>query len=157
MKPEIKVAVGQKAPEFSALNQNGQPVTLADFSERFIILYFYPKAMTPGCTTQACEIRDHAEAFQSRNARVLGMSPDAPARLQKFIDKQSLNFELLSDEDHSIADKFGVWGPKKFMGRVFDGLHRSTFIIDRGNIAAIMHPVKTKTHHDDVLKLIDTL
>jgi len=158
MKPEINVSIGDSAPVFTTKNQNEQIRSLSDFIGKNVVLYFYPKAMTPGCTTQACEIRDHQSDFTKRNAVVLGISPDAPARLQKFIDKQNLNFELLSDEDHSIADLFGVWGPKKFMGKVYDGIHRSTFIIDpEGKIRAIMHPVKTKTHHEDVLSLLDTL
>jgi len=158
MKPDIKLNTGDPSPSFTTKNQDNQNRSLSDFKGKTVVLYFYPKAMTPGCTTQACAIRDHQDEFNDRNAVVLGISPDVPARLQKFIEKQSLNFELLSDEDHKIADLFGVWGPKKFMGKVYDGIHRSTFIIDpEGKIQAIMHPVKTKTHHEDVLSLLDTL
>lgn len=158
MKPDIKVKVGDKAPEFVTKNQNGDDISIADYKDKTVVLYFYPRAMTPGCTTQACAIRDNLNEFTDRNVVVLGISPDTPSKLTRFQDKQSLNFDLLSDEDHQIADQFGIWGPKKFMGKVFDGIHRTTFIIgsDR-RIKAIMHPVKTKTHHDDVLALIDSM
>ncbi|AJQ96608.1 thioredoxin-dependent thiol peroxidase [Gynuella sunshinyii] len=150
--------VGSKAPAFTTENQHGQKVSLKDFKGRKVVLYFYPKAMTPGCTTQACGIRDHQEEFQQLNTVVLGISPDAPKRLIKFIEKESLNFDLLSDEDHSIAEKYGVWGLKKFMGREYDGIHRITFIIDEdGKVASVMPKVTTKTHHDDVLAVIRSL
>lgn len=149
---------GAPAPEFTTVNQNEETVSLKDFRGKKVILYFYPKAMTPGCTTQACGLRDSKAELEKRNAVALGISPDAPKRLVKFIDKESLNFDLLSDEDHSIADKFGVWGLKKFMGREFDGIHRITFIIDEeGKLAHVMEKVKTKSHHDDVLAVLDSL
>ena len=149
---------GTPAPKFSTVNQNSQEVSLADFQGKKVVLYFYPKAMTPGCTTQACGLRDSKTELEKRNAIALGISPDAPKRLKKFIEKENLNFDLLSDEDHSIADAFGVWGLKKFMGREYDGIHRITFIIDeKGNIAHVMEKVKTKTHHEDVLAILDDL
>lgn len=149
---------GTPAPKFSTVNQNGQEVSLADFQGKRVVLYFYPKAMTPGCTTQACGLRDTKTELEKRNAIALGISPDAPKRLKKFIEKEGLNFDLLSDEDHRIADAFGVWGLKKFMGREYDGIHRITFIIDeKGNIAHVMEKVKTKTHHEDVLAILDDL
>lgn len=149
---------GAPAPEFTTVNQNEETVSLKDFRGKKVILYFYPKAMTPGCTTQACGLRDSRAELEKRNAIALGISPDAPKRLVKFIEKESLNFDLLSDEDHSIADKFGVWGLKKFMGREFDGIHRITFIIDEeGKLAHVMEKVKTKSHHDDVLAVLDSL
>ena len=149
---------GAPAPEFTTLNQNEETVSLKDLRGKKVILYFYPKAMTPGCTTQACGLRDSKAELEKRNAIALGISPDAPKRLVKFIEKESLNFDLLSDEDHSIADKFGVWGLKKFMGREFDGIHRITFIIDEeGKLAHVMEKVKTKSHHDDVLAVLDSL
>lgn len=158
MKPDIKVKVGDLAPQFSATNQDGNLIAIKDFRGKHVVLYFYPKAMTPGCTTQACAIRDNLDEFSRRNTVVLGISPDLPARLSRFSEKQALNFELLSDEIHSVAELFGVWGPKKFMGREFDGIHRTTFLISPdGVIEAIMHPVKTKTHHNDVLAIIDNL
>lgn len=149
---------GAPAPEFTTVNQNEETVSLKDFRGKKVILYFYPKAMTPGCTTQACGLRDSKAELEKRNAVALGISPDAPKRLVKFIDKESLNFDLLSDEDHSIADTFGVWGLKKFMGREFDGIHRITFIIDEeGKLARVLEKVKTKSHHDDVLAALDSL
>lgn len=149
---------GAPAPEFTTVNQNEETVSLKDFRGKKVVLYFYPKAMTPGCTTQACGLRDSKAELEKRNAIALGISPDAPKRLVKFIEKESLNFDLLSDEDHSIADKFGVWGLKKFMGREFDGIHRITFIIDEaGKLAHVMEKVKTKSHHDDVLAVLDSL
>lgn len=150
--------VGSKAPAFTTKNQRGETVKLSDFKGQKVVLYFYPKAMTPGCTTQACGIRDSKKEFKKLNTVVLGMSPDAPERLARFEEKQDLNFDLLADEDHAIADKYGVWGLKKFMGREFDGIHRITFIIDeQGKIAAVMPKVKTKSHHDDVIELIKNL
>lgn len=150
--------LGQPAPDFTTQNQRDETVSLSDFRGKTVVLYFYPKAMTPGCTTQACGIRDSQQEFADRNAVVLGISPDAPARLQKFIDKQELNFDLLSDEDHAIAEQYGVWALKKFMGKEFMGVHRLTFIIDsEGQLVHIMEKVKTKSHHDDVLALLDSL
>lgn len=109
--------IGQKAPAFTLLDQNSKKVSLKDFQGKKVVLYFYPKAMTPGCTTQACGIRDSKKDFQKLNTVVLGISPDDPSRLVKFIEKEKLNFDLLSDEDHAIAEKYGVWGLKKFMGK----------------------------------------
>lgn len=148
-------AVGTPAPDFSALNQRGETVTLKALRGKTVILYFYPKAMTPGCTTQACGIRDIGAELQALNAVVLGVSPDAPERLQKFMDKYELNFDLLSDVNHAIAEAWGVWGLKKFMGKEYMGVNRITFIINPdGQISHVMPKVKTKTHHDDVLALL---
>ena len=148
--------VGKAAPAFSLKDQNGDKVALKDFKgEKVVVLYFYPKAMTPGCTVQACGIRDFKKKFASNKVVVLGVSPDEPERLMKFEDKQGLNFTLLSDPDHKIADKYGAWGPKKFMGKEYDGILRSTFIIGKdGKIKHVMPKVKTKTHHEDVLAWI---
>lgn len=149
---------GQAAPAFSTLNQRGETVSLKDYRGKKVVLYFYPKAMTPGCTVQACGLRDSKAELDKRNAVALGISPDAPKRLVKFIEKEGLNFDLLSDEDHAIADQYGVWGLKKFMGREFDGIHRITFIIDEdGKLVQVMDKVKTKSHHDDVLAVLDSL
>lgn len=149
---------GKAAPDFSTVNQNGDKVALKDYKGQKVVLYFYPKAMTPGCTTQACGLRDTQKELNDRNAVVLGISPDAPARLVKFIEKHDLNFDLLSDEDHSIADKYGVWALKQFMGKEYEGIHRITFIIDeQGKLAHVMEKVKTKSHHDDVLAVLDSL
>lgn len=146
---------GKPAPDFTALNQDGESISLNDFRGKNLVLYFYPKAMTPGCTVQACGIRDTEKELADANTVVAGISPDAPARLQKFIEKHDLNFTLLSDEEHKIADDYGVWGLKKFMGKEFMGIHRITFIIDGdGVLRHIMSKVKTKTHHEDLLEII---
>ncbi len=148
--------IGNMAPSFTLLNQKGEKVSLKDFKGKAnVVLYFYPKAMTPGCTVQACGIRDYKKEFAKVDTVVLGVSPDGPERLQRFIDRDKLNFDLLSDEDHKIADKYGSWGPKKFMGKEYDGILRQTFIIGKdGRLKDIMNKVKTKTHHDDVLNYI---
>ena len=150
-----KPETGKKAPAFTLQDQEGESVRLSDFKGQNVVIYFYPKASTPGCTVQACGIRDSHADFEALNTVVLGISPDATQRLVNFTAKQSLNFTLLSDEDHAVAEKYGVWGPKKFMGRVFDGIHRTTFIVDaKGILRHTMDKVKTKTHHEDVLGFI---
>ncbi|TCS41339.1 thioredoxin-dependent thiol peroxidase [Reinekea marinisedimentorum] len=150
--------IGQPAPDFTTVNQDGTEVSMKSLLGKKVVLYFYPKAMTPGCTTQACGIRDTKAEFESRNTVVLGISPDAPSKLTRFIEKQELNFDLLSDEDHAIAESYGVWALKKFMGKEYVGIHRLTFIIDeQGKLAHIIEKVKTKTHHDDVLAILDSL
>lgn len=151
--------VGNLAPAFSLQDQDGNTVRLRDFrDERNVVLYFYPKAMTPGCTTQACGLRDSQKELKKLDTIVLGVSPDPVARLAKFIDKESLNFTLLCDEDHAVAEKYGAWGLKKFMGKEFMGILRTTFIIGKdGRLRHVMDKVKTKTHHDDVIELIRSL
>ena len=151
--------VGNMAPAFTLLDQDGNKVSLKQFrGEKNVVLYFYPKAMTPGCTVQACGIRDSKKQLAKLDTVVLGVSPDAVARLGRFIDKQDLNFTLLSDEDHAITEKYGAWGLKKFMGREFMGVLRSTFIIGKdGRLKHVMDKVKTKSHHDDVMALIKEL
>lgn len=150
--------LNQPAPTFSALNQRSEEVNSSDLVGKKVLLYFYPKAMTPGCTTQACGLRDSLKQFQQRNCVVLGISPDSPEKLQKFIERDQLNFDLLSDPDHRIADRYGVWGLKKFMGREYEGVHRISFLIDEhGILRHIMDKVATKTHHDDMLAIIDAL
>lgn len=148
--------VGKAAPSFTLVNQDGEKVSLKDFKgKQTVVLYFYPKAMTPGCTVQACGLRDSKRKLTSNDIVVLGVSPDAPARLAKFIERDKLNFDLLSDEDHAVADKYGAWGPKKFMGKSYDGILRTTFIIGKdGKLKHVMAKVNTKTHHDDVIAWI---
>lgn len=151
----IRPEIGKVAPAFTTTDENGNKVALKDFRGQTVVLYFYPKAMTPGCTVQACGLRDSKKELDKLNVVTLGISPDPSARLLKFKERDELNFTLLSDEDHKIADKYGVWGPKKFMGREFDGIHRITFIInEKGKLVHIMDKFKTKTHHDDVLEYI---
>jgi len=151
--------IGNMAPAFSLLDQDGNKVSLKQFrDEKNVVLYFYPKAMTPGCTVQACGIRDSKKELSKLKTVVLGVSPDPVARLGRFIDKQELNFSLLSDEDHAITDKYGAWGLKKFMGREFMGVLRTTFLIGKdGRLKHVMDKVKTKSHHDDVITLIKDL
>ncbi len=148
--------VGTKAPAFTLLDQRGNSVSLTDYTgQKNVVVYFYPKAMTPGCTVQACGIRDSYAEYSAQDTVVLGVSPDSVDRLVKFEDKQELNFKLLSDEDHGVTEAFGAWGLKKFMGREYMGVLRSTFVIDKnGNIVMVMEKVKTKTHHHDVLDWI---
>jgi thioredoxin-dependent peroxiredoxin len=144
--------IGNLAPAFTLLDQNGEKVSLKDFRGKNVVLYFYPRAMTPGCKVQACGLRDSEKELAQLDTVALGVSPDPIAKLQKFIEKDQLNFTLLSDEDHAVADKYGCWGMKKFMGREFMGLLRTTFIIDRdGKLRHIIAKVNTKTHHDDTL------
>jgi peroxiredoxin Q/BCP len=143
---------GDVAPQFSLLDQDNQTVSLSDFAGKKVLIYFYPKAMTPGCTIQAQGLRDSQVSLAELNVEVLGVSPDPVKRLPKFIEKESLNFTLLSDEDHGLADAFGVWGLKKFMGKEYDGIHRITFLInENGNIEHVFDKFKTKSHHEVVL------
>jgi peroxiredoxin Q/BCP len=147
--------IGNKAPTFTLKDQQGDNQNLKDYLGSVVVLYFYPKAMTPGCTVQACGFRDSARALSKLDIKVLGVSIDAFPRLAKFTQRDKLNFTLLSDEDHKIADKYGVWGLKKFMGREYMGLKRMTFIIDKeGRLRHIIEKVNTKTHHDDVMNWI---
>jgi peroxiredoxin Q/BCP len=146
---------GDKAPQFTLQNQDDEAVSLSDFAGKKVLVYFYPKAMTPGCTIQAQGLRDIKNELDKHNVVVLGISPDAVKRLPKFIEKESLNFTLLSDEDHAVADAFGVWGLKKFMGKEYDGIHRLSFLIDEsGVITEVLNKFKTKEHHQVVLDLL---
>ncbi len=148
--------IGNLAPAFSLKNQHGKTVSLKQFKDSsWVVVYFYPKASTPGCTTQACGLRDIQKELSDRNVVVLGLSPDSVARLEKFYDKQTLNFDLLSDEDHAIAEKYGVWQLKKFMGKEFMGIVRTTFIIGSdGRLNKVMDKFKTKDHHEVLLETL---
>lgn len=147
---------GQPAPDFTLPDENNTPTTLSQFRGQKVLVYFYPKAMTPGCTVQAQGLRDSKAELDAHGVKVLGISTDPVKRLPKFIERDNLNFTLLSDEDHAVADKFGVWGPKKFMGREFDGLHRISFLIDEnGTIAHVFDKFKTKDHHEVVLAYLN--
>ena len=152
----MQLEIGSEAPNFSLLNQDSQLVSLNSFrGQNSVLLYFYPKAMTPGCTTQACGIRDSIDQFERNGAKVLAVSPDTPDKLKKFVEKEALNFILLSDSDHAVAESYGAWGLKKFMGKEYMGILRYTYLIDiDGRIKHIMKNVKTKTHHKDSLQLI---
>ncbi|WP_114765680.1 thioredoxin-dependent thiol peroxidase [Vibrio rhodolitus] len=150
------LTAGSPAPAFSLLDQDGNTVTLADFAGKKVLFYFYPKAMTPGCTVQAQGLRDTKAELDAHNVVVLGVSIDPVKRLGKFIERDNLNFTLLSDEDHAVAEQFGVWGEKKFMGKVYDGLHRISFLIDEnGVIEHVFNRFKTKDHHEVVLNYLN--
>lgn len=147
---------GVKAPDFTLLNQDGEPVSLSDFTGKKVLVYFYPKAMTPGCTVQAQGLRDIKSELDSHNVVVLGISIDAVKRLPKFIERDNLNFTLLSDEDHAVCEKYGVWQLKKFMGRENMGIVRTSFLIDEHrNIEHVFNKFKTKDHHDVVLNYLN--
>ena len=143
---------GDKAPPFSLPDQDGELISSKEFKDQRILLYFYPKAMTPGCTVQACNLRDSADDFKKYNVVVIGISTDKPEKLSRFVDKELLNFTLLSDEDHKTCDAFGVWGEKEFMGKTYDGIHRISFLIDKdGKIEKVFDDFKTANHHTVVL------
>ncbi|WP_445712765.1 thioredoxin-dependent thiol peroxidase [Flavobacterium sp.] len=144
---------GDKAPQFSGLDQNGVAHKLEDYSGKKLVVFFYPKASTPGCTAEACDLRDNFERFKANNYELLGVSADSAKAQAKFIDKYELPFPLLADEDKSVIEAFGVWGPKKFMGKVYDGIHRTTFVInEKGIIEEVISDVKTKAHAAQILK-----
>ena len=150
--------VGDAAPDFALLDQNGKSVSLKDFKGSNVVVYFYPKAMTPGCTVQACSIRDSKAELKAANIVVLGISTDPVKSLKKFEEKDKLNFTLLSDPEHKVAEAYGSWGLKKFMGREFMGTLRQSFLINgEGKIVHVMDKVDTKTHHDDVLNFFKNL
>ena len=143
--------IGNNAPEFCLLNEKNEEMCLKDFKGKWVVLYYYPKAMTPGCTTEACNFSDRFDSFEATNTVILGVSADSPARQLKFSNKHELRFPLLSDIDHNILKAYGVWKPKKLYGKEFLGIVRSTFIIDpEGNIAKIWPKVKVTGHADDV-------
>ncbi|RUO34904.1 thioredoxin-dependent thiol peroxidase [Aliidiomarina soli] len=144
---------GDQAPKFELPDQQGNQVALSDLlKSNRVLVYFYPKAMTPGCTVQAQQLRDHKDQLAEKNTIAVGISPDAPKRLAKFTERDELNFVLLGDEDHQVAEQFGVWGLKKFMGKEYDGIHRISFLIEQdGTISQVFDKFKTKEHHQVVL------
>ena len=143
---------GDKAPEFSGKDEKGNTVELSDFEGKKLALYFYPKDMTPGCTNQACNLRDHFETLKRHGIKVVGVSPDDEKRHQKFIAKHDLPFTLIADPDHELLKAYDVWGLKKFMGREYDGVHRTTFLInEEGKIHDVIKKPKTKVHAEEIL------
>lgn len=145
--------IGDKAPDFSAVDQTGKEHSLKDYKEKKLVIFFYPKANTPSCTIEACNLRDNYERFLAGNYAVLGVSADNMKLQGKFKDKFDLPYPLLADEDKKMIEAFGVWGPKKFMGREFDGIHRTTFVInEKGIIEDVITKVKTKEHAAQILK-----
>lgn len=149
-----RLTAGDSAPMFELQDANDNTVALADLLKKHrVLVYFYPKAMTPGCTVQAQNLRDQRDALAEHNVVSVGISPDAPKRLAKFTERDELNFTLLSDEDHAVADQFGVWGPKKFMGKEYDGIHRISFLVEQdGTVSHVFDKFKTKNHHEVVLE-----
>lgn len=147
--------VGKKAPDFTLNNERGEQVSLEQYKGKYVVLYFYPKDMTPGCTTQACDFRDAHEDFSSLNAVILGVSMDDANRHTKFIEKHALPFSLLVDENHAVSEKYGVWVLKKMYGKEFMGIERSTFLIDpEGIVIKEWRKVKVKNHIEEVLETI---
>jgi peroxiredoxin Q/BCP len=146
------IGPGDRAPDFELPDQDGEPVKLSDFRGEPVVVYFYPKADTPGCTTQACGVRDHQADYADLNAVVLGISPDSVAKVKRFHDKQSLNFRLLADESHAVAEQYGVWVEKSMYGRKYFGNERTTFVIDAdGLVSEVLRKVKPGEHDAKVL------
>jgi len=149
----MSLKIGDKAPDFSGFDQDGKFHQLEDYKGKKLVVFFYPKASTPGCTAEACDLRDNFERFKANNYELLGVSADAQKAQLKFKDKFNLPFPLLADEEKEVIQAFGVWGPKKFMGRTYDGIHRTTFVInEEGIIEDIISDVKTKAHASQILK-----
>jgi len=149
--------VGQAAPDFTLQDQNEAEVTLSSLQGQWVVLYFYPRAMTPGCTTQACDLRDANTELAAVNAKILGVSPDKPAALKKFEARDNLNFTLLADTEQEVANAYGAWQEKSMYGKKYMGMARMTVIIDpQGNVAHVMPKVSPKKHLDEVLSFLQT-
>jgi peroxiredoxin Q/BCP len=145
--------VGDTVPSFSAKDQDGNRISLSDYSGKKLIVFFYPKANTPGCTAEACNLRDNYKELQSQGYELLGVSEDSEKKQANFKNKYEFPFPLLADEDHKVINTFGVWGPKKFMGREYDGIHRKTFVVDgNGKVTKVIDKVKTKEHAAQLLE-----
>lgn len=146
------LSAGDKVPDFKARDQDGNVVSLSDYAGKKLIVFFYPRANTPGCTAEACNLRDHYEALQEAGYSLLGVSADSEKKQANFRNKYEFPFPLLADEDRTVIEIFGVWGPKKFMGKEFDGIHRKTFLIDgNGIVERVIDKVKTKDHAAQIL------
>ena len=145
--------IGDASPQFEAKDNVGNTIRLSDYTGKKLVLFFYPKASTPGCTAEACNLSDNYQSFLAKGYDVLGVSADSAKRQQNFINKYDFPFPLLADEDKAVIEAFGVWGPKKFMGKEYDGIHRTTFVIDeKGMIEDIILKVKTKDHTKQILE-----
>jgi peroxiredoxin Q/BCP len=144
--------VGDKAPNFSAQDQDGNTISLADYKGKKLVVFFYPKASTPGCTAEACNLNDNYDRFKAQGYEILGVSADSAKCQSNFKNKYDFKYPLLADEEKSVIEAFGVWGPKKFMGKEYDGIHRTTFVIDENGILEdVILKVKTKAHTDQIL------
>ena len=145
---------GDKAPEFEGIDQNGNPIKSSDYKGKKYVIFFYPKASTPGCTAEACDLRDNEEALKAKGYEIIGVSADSVRRQKNFATKNDLNYPLIADEERNIIEAFGVWGRKKFMGREFDGILRTTFLInEKGVIENVIEKVKTKEHATQILEM----
>ena len=145
--------IGDKAPKFNGIDQNGQTISLQDYIGKKVVLFFYPKASTPGCTAQACNLQENIEFLQANNYQIIGVSADSQKRQLNFANKNELSYPLIADEERIIIEKYKVWGPKKFMGKEYDGIHRTTFVINEdGIIEDIITKVKTKEHSQQIIK-----
>jgi thioredoxin-dependent peroxiredoxin len=152
------IETGAPAPHFTLPDQDGNPVNLADYAGKTVVLYFYPKADTPGCTVQACGVRDHLPNYAEAGAVVIGISPDPVRAVKKFADKQALDFTLLADQDHAVCEQYGVWAEKSMYGRRFFGALRATFVIGPdGVVAHVIPKVTPRTHDDEVLAVLEQL
>jgi peroxiredoxin Q/BCP len=152
------LSLGEQAPDFELPDQNGDPVKLSDLKGQTVVLYFYPRADTPGCTTQACGVRDRGSEYEAAGARVIGVSPDPVEAVKKFADKFDLDFTLLADADHAVAERYGTWVEKSMYGKKYMGVQRATFIVDPdGKIAKAFPKVSPKTHDDVVLEALSEL
>ena len=152
------IETGEQAPDFTLPDQDGDQVQLADLRGKTVVLYFYPKADTPGCTTQACGVRDHLPEYEGSGAVVLGVSPDPVRKVKKFHEKYDLNFPLLADEDHAVCEAYGVWAEKSMYGRTYWGALRTTFVIDaEGVVRHAIPKVSPKTHDEQVLAVLSDL
>ena len=148
----ISLQVGDKAPSFSTIDQDGNPIKLSSFKGKKVVLYFYPKDLTSTCTVQACNLRDHYKVLLKKGYIVLGVSPDSASSHQKFVAKNKLPFPLLVDTDRQLAEAYGVWGEKKMYGRTYQGIHRTTFVIDeKGKIERILDKPKSSMHAEEIL------
>ena len=148
-----RLQVGDKVPEFTSKDQDGTIIKLSDYQGRKLVVFFYPRANTPGCTAEACNLRDNYSDLKAAGYELLGVSEDTGRKQSNFKNKYDLPFPLLADEDHTVLDTFGVWGPKKFMGRKFDGIHRTTFVLDEdGIVEKVIDKVKTKDHAAQILE-----
>ncbi|QLE02543.1 thioredoxin-dependent thiol peroxidase [Galbibacter sp. BG1] len=143
---------GDKVPNFSVNDQDGNKVSLSDYKGKKLVVFFYPKASTPGCTAEACNLRDHYKELQEHGYSLLGVSADSEKRQSNFKNKYEFPFPLLADEEKEVINAFGVWGPKKFMGREYDGIHRMTFIVNDGVVERVIEKVKTKDHAAQILE-----
>lgn len=153
----MAIEAGQTAPDFSLNDQDNNPVTLSSLQGKKVLVYFYPRASTPGCTIQAQGLRDYKAELDAHNVVVLGLSPDTPKKLTNFINKQELNFTLLADEEHAVCEKYGVWQLKKFMGKENMGVVRTSFLINEsGDIEHVFNKFKTKDHHEVVLAYLNS-